>query len=79
MALETLPTSTFFEDAPPPLQWSDGPEIPAAEKKFLDYGRNMDRNEQRANEPPAPAAAEFAWSRDDDHSYGLGRDDGFGL
>jgi conjugative relaxase-like TrwC/TraI family protein len=74
-AIDTLPTSTFFEDAPPPPQWSDGSTARSAEDQFQNYGRNLDRNEQRANEPPAPAR--FAWSRDDDYDHG--RDDGFGL
>jgi conjugative relaxase-like TrwC/TraI family protein len=76
MALESLPTSTFVDDAPPPSEWLDGPAPRSAEERFHDYGRDLDRIDQRANQPPAPV--EFAWSRSDS-SYGLGRDDGFGL
>ncbi|MGA2474691.1 MAG: AAA family ATPase [Acidimicrobiales bacterium] len=76
MALESLPTSTFGDDAPPPSQWSDGSAARSAEQRFQDWGRDLDRIDQRANEPPAPV--EFAWSRDDS-SYDFGRDDGFGL
>jgi hypothetical protein len=37
MALESLPTSTFGEDAPPPSQWLDGPTPHSAEEWFQDY------------------------------------------
>ena len=77
MALESLPTSTFSDDAPPPSQWSDGSAAHSAEERFQDWGRDLDRIDQRANEPPAPVR-ELAWSRDDS-SHSFDRDDGFGL
>jgi hypothetical protein len=71
MAFETLLTSAFGEDAPPPSQWSDGSAACSVEERFCSWGRSVDRIDQRANDTPGPA--EFAWSRDD------GYDDGFGL
>ena len=41
MALESLPTSTFGEDAPPPSQWLYGPTPHSAEERFQDYGRGL--------------------------------------
>lgn len=74
MALQTLPKSTFGEDAPPPSQWSDGSAARSAEERFQDWGRDLAWIDQQANEPSAPVR-EFSWSRDDS-SYS---DDGFGL
>jgi hypothetical protein len=75
MALETLLTSTFGEDAPPPSQRSDGSAACSVEERFCNWGRSVDRIDQWANDTPGPA--EFAWSGDD--GYDIGRDDGFGL
>jgi hypothetical protein len=55
MALDSLPTSTFGEDAPPPSQWLDGPTPYAAEERFQDYGRGLAWADQRANETHGPA------------------------
>jgi len=77
MALESLPASTFAHDAPPPSQWSDGLAAHSAEEWYQDYGRDLARADQRANEPTAPSR-EWTWSRDDS-SYDFGYDDGFGL
>jgi conjugative relaxase-like TrwC/TraI family protein len=76
MALETLPTSTFGDDAPPPSHWSDGSAARSAEERFCDWARNLDRIDQRPSEPPGPV--EFDWSRDD-RGHEFGRDAGFGL
>ena len=81
MALETLPTSTFADDAPPPSQWLDAPAAHSSEQYHSDWGRYLAHREERANEPPAPAPApahDLAWSRDDS-SYDRGYDGGFGL
>jgi hypothetical protein len=56
MALESLPTSTFGEDAPPPSQWLYGPTPHSAEERFQDYGRGLAWADQRANETPGPDA-----------------------
>jgi hypothetical protein len=79
MALETLPTSTFADDAPPPSQWLDAPAAHSSERYHSDWGRYLAHREERDNEPPAPSSEhEWAWSRDDD-TYDHGYDDGFGL
>ena len=78
MALESLSSGPLVDEVPPPSQWSDGPSTHSAEAWFQDFGRNLARADERANEPPTAPVAEWTWSRNDSN-HDLGYDDGFGL
>jgi hypothetical protein len=78
MALESLPAGTAGDGERSVSGPMGEPPQASVEEWFQGFGRDLARNDERANEAPTRDSG-LSWSYDDDLSYGRDYDDGFGL